>query len=210
MWFHELALCKKCYLIPESLWGNWWSSWYCSWVSLRDQALGGLWTQWDKKCVYSCLGQDCTVKSGILRQISVKGELLCNQFITQFSSKPAEKEEHSAWNGSDRSCFISLLEKGPVGNYIVRYPCNSHFNINKGSVQVHFLAQPCQLEKDPPTHCFCILLFCSVFTYAICDVCISWWPFQQFVVLILLAVWERWNSPRKATWTYGKVQFCSM
>lgn len=130
--------------------------------------------------------------------------------MTEFSLKPAEKEGHWAWNGSDRSCFISLLDKEPVGKYIVRYPCNGLFNINKASVQVHFLAQSCQLEKDPPTHCFCTLLFCSAFTYAICDVCISWWPFQQFVVLILLAMWERWNSPRKATWTYGKVQFCSM
>lgn len=100
--------------------------------------------------------------------------LICNHSITQFSLKPAEKEEYSAWNVSDRrSCFISLLEKGPVGKYIVRYPCNSHLNINKGSVQVHFLAQSCQLEEDPPTHSFCTLLFCSAFTYAICDVCIS-------------------------------------
>lgn len=99
---------------------------------------------------------------------------LCDHWITLFSLKPAEKEKHSAQNVSDRrSCFISLLEKGPVGKYIVRYPCNSHFNINKGSIQVHFLSQFCQLEDDTPTHSFCTLLFCSAFTYAICDVCIS-------------------------------------
>lgn len=85
---------------------------------------------------------------------------LCDHWITLFSLKPAEKEKHSAQNVSDRrSCFISLLEKGPVGKYIVRYPCNSHFNINKGSIQVHFLSQYCQLEDDTPTHSFCTLLF---------------------------------------------------
>lgn len=131
---------------------------------------------------------------------------LCDHWITQFSLKPPEKEKYWAQNVSDRrSCFISLLEKGPLGRYIVRYPCNSHFNINKGSIQVHFQSWYCQLENDTPTHSFCSLLFCSAFTYAICDVCISWWPFQQFVVVILLSVQERWNSPRTATWTYGKV-----
>lgn len=135
-----------------------------------------------RKYIYSCLGQKVylkTLNSNVtfckektpLQDISVP---LSDHWITRFCLKPPEKEKHSAQNVSDRrSCFISLLEKGLLGKYIVRYPCNSHFNINKGSVQVHFLSQYCQLGNDTPTHSFCSLLFCSAFTYAICDVCIS-------------------------------------
>lgn len=113
---------------------------------------------WDRTCtVNSC--KTWNSKANFEEQ-SEKSEFSLYYSITQFSLNPAEKEEHSAWNASDRgSFFISLLEKGPVGKNIVRHPCNSHFNINKGSVQVHFLAQSCQLEEDPPTHSSVLCFF---------------------------------------------------
>lgn len=120
------------------------------------------------KYIYSCLGQKVYFKTQNSKVTSSKERtplqdirvLLSDHWVTCFCLKPPEKEKHSAQNVSDRrSCFISLLEKGPLGKYIVRYPCSSHFNINKGRVQVHFLSQYCQLENDTPTHSFCSLLF---------------------------------------------------